>query len=105
MTFTTGESSVLARTIVCPIERMYVIYDFLTGDKLFTHQCREHFRSCEEWVKQQCPWSVNSMKRLHHDNWREWLAAANRSTARHMSFYHCLRVNGSLYDPVAEPSN
>jgi len=63
--------------LCCPIERMYVIYDFLTGDKLFTTNCRELFGLAKNGSNSSVLGSVKlNEKDCTTDNWREWLAAA-----------------------------
>jgi len=104
MTFTTGEIiSAGTGRLCCPIERMYVIYDFLTGDKLFTHQLPRAFRACEEWVKQQCPWvrELNE-KDCTTDNWREWLAAAESKYGPTHELLPLPTGQWKACDPVAE---
>lgn len=42
--------------LFCPIERVYEICNFLTGDNLFTHQLPRAFRMVEPILKKQYPW-------------------------------------------------
>lgn len=42
--------------LFCPIERVYEILNFLTGDNLFTHQLPRAFRACEPHLNKQYPW-------------------------------------------------
>jgi hypothetical protein len=80
MKFTTGEiiSAGLGK-LCCPMDRVYVVMNFLTSDNLFTHQLPRAFRACEAWVKQQHPWLLElNEAACTTETWRLWLAEAER---------------------------
>lgn len=41
--------------LTIPVNRMYVLYNGLTGDHLFTHQIPRAFRACRGHVRSQVP--------------------------------------------------
>lgn len=104
MKFTTGEviSAGLGK-LCCPLERVYVIMDFLTGDKLFSHQLPRAFHACEGWVKQQCPWlSELDESSCSPETWREWLAAAELAHGKEHELLPLPPGQWKSVDPVKE---
>lgn len=78
MKFTTGEiiSAGLGK-LCCPMERVYNIMNFLTGDNLYTHQLPRAFHACEAWVKEQHPWLLKLDEAgCNPKTFKNWLAAA-----------------------------
>ena len=80
MKFTTAAViSAATGKLVCPIDRLYAIYNYLTGDNLFTHQLPRAYRACDSWVKEQCPWTQElNVDLCNRDNWQAWLADAEQ---------------------------
>lgn len=78
MKFTTGEIiSAGTGKLCCPVERLYAIYNFLTGDDLMTHQLPRAFRACEAHVRKQCPWLDDlNAEEVNPETWKAWLAKA-----------------------------
>ncbi len=83
--WTTGEiiSAGLGK-LCCPMDRVYVIMNYLTGSNLFTHQLPGAFRACKEWVLKQHPWLATlDEEKCTTENWREWLADAEGKVGTH----------------------
>lgn len=76
MKFTTGEIiSAGTGKLCCPLDGVYRIMNFLTGDNLYTHQLPRAFRACEGHVRAQCPWlgKINA-DQCNAETWKGWLA-------------------------------
>lgn len=76
MKFTTGEIiSAGTGKLCCSMDRVYAIYNYLTGDNLFTHQLPRAYRACEAHVRKACPWldKINADE-CNAENWQAWLA-------------------------------
>jgi len=80
MKFTTGEIISAATGILCcPVERLYAIYNFMTGDNLFTHQLPRAFKVCQSHIQTQCPW-VKELKSSEctEETWRDFIKDAEK---------------------------
>jgi hypothetical protein len=56
--------SITHSRLLCNIEKVYEILDYITGDKLFTHQLPRAARTCAPWVLRGLP----QLMRWNHDN-------------------------------------
>ncbi len=76
MKFTTGEIiSIGIGRLCCPIDGVYRILNFLTGDNLFTHQLPRAMRTSQQWVRDQHPWLAQLEPRgCTPETWCTWLA-------------------------------
>lgn len=71
MEFTTGQIlSAGTGVLCCKVEDLYKIYNFLTGETLFTHQLLRAYKACKEHILKQCPWlkDINSDE-ITKENW------------------------------------
>lgn len=79
-TFSTAQIlSVATGVLVCPIEEVYDILNWMTGDNLFTHQLPRAARWAAPILRLQMPW----LNAVHADsvgpqNWQLWLAECVR---------------------------
>ena len=69
--------SVTGDKLLCPVADVYEILNFLTADKLFTHQLPRACDHCRPWLLQQHPAlaEIDGAK-VTPENWRGHLAAA-----------------------------
>jgi len=67
LTMTTG-------CMLCPIENMYKIANFLTGDNLYTHALPRAFKVCQPWINTQYPELPLGESGINRENWKEKLA-------------------------------
>lgn len=75
--FTLGEVlTALTGRLLCPIDGLYRVLNFLTGDELYTHQLPRAFRTCRPYVAQQHPdLAALDYSGVNAATWRAWLLA------------------------------
>jgi len=73
--FTLGEVlTALTGRLLCPIDGLYRVLNFLTGAELYTHQLPRAFRVCSPFVAQQHPdLAALDWSGVNADTWRAWL--------------------------------
>ena len=102
MKCTTGEIiSVGNGSLCCPIDRVYTMLNFLTGDNLFTHVLPRAFRACRNHVETQFPWLLE-LPEINRDNWE---AVVNDVTAKYGNEHELIALpKGSWQsvDPIQE---
>lgn len=75
MKFTLGQIlSVAYGKLLCSIDELYAILNYLTGDNLFTHQLPRAYNECSPWVIQRLPFlrGIN-VDNINKDNWESIL--------------------------------
>jgi hypothetical protein len=74
-TFTLGEVlTALTGKLLCSIDGMYAVHNFLTGESLYTHQLPRAFRVCAPFVAQQHPdLAALDWSGVNATNYRQWL--------------------------------
>lgn len=89
--------------LCCPMADLYFIYNFLTGDNLYTHQLPRAFKVCQPWMQQQCPWLAQvDESGCSPETWRAWLADL---TERFGAEHELQPLPASVWqsqDPIAE---
>jgi hypothetical protein len=75
--FTLGEVlTALTGVMLCPIDDVYKVLNFLTGESLYTHQLPRAFRVCQPFVAQQHPdLAALDWSGVGPTTWRAWLDA------------------------------
>ena len=104
MKFTTGETiSAGTGKLCCPMEGVYRILNFLTGDNLYTHQLPRAFHACEAWVQQQHPWlSQLDTTACTPTTWRQFLADAEERFGKEHELQPLSAGQYESTDPVLE---
>ena len=74
--------TLLTGNLTVPVERLYTLYNGLTGDNLFTHQLPRAFRACQPHAEQAFPrlaeWLRDPDRAITTENWRQIVAAAKK---------------------------
>ena len=66
--------SVTTGKLLCPIDGVYRILNFMTGDNLFTHQLPRVSRECAPHLLKQFPALADvDVSTVTPDNWQAWL--------------------------------
>jgi len=87
--------SIGAGRLFCKMEDLYVIYNFLTGDKLYTHQLPRAFRVCQPHIEKQFPWvKTLNLDGCDTDNWQDCL---NAIKAEHPGPYILSALPGGVW--------
>mgnify|MGYP001172845513 FL=1 len=69
--------SITTGKLVSPnhMDGIYEILDYMTGDKLFTHQLPRASEECKPFLLKQMPWLIEiSAEEVNRENWETWLA-------------------------------
>lgn len=104
MRFTTAQV-VTAGTcrMVCEIDGLYQILNFLTGDELYTHQLLRASKVCEPWLRRQFPWLVVlDTDACNRGNWRQWLKVITDRVGEHQEVEPLPEGVWTYLDPVEE---
>ena len=74
--FTLGEVlSITDGRLMCAMEGVYRILDWMTGDQLFTHQLPRAMRECQPVLRQQLPQvAAINLDGVDAQNWQQRLA-------------------------------
>ena len=74
-TFTLGEVlTALTGRLLCDIDGLYRVLNFLTGESLYTHQLPRAGRAAAAYLAQQHPdLAVLDWSGVDLENWRDWL--------------------------------
>lgn len=61
--------------LLCEMDEIYKILNFLTGDNLFTHQLPRAMRKCKEHLETQLPWlrTLDTTEDRTMEAWNAWL--------------------------------
>src|ERR1041385_697463 len=75
-TFPIGDIlSVYTGKLLCKVNDLYVILDFLHQDRLYTHQLPRASYDARSWLEESLPWLKGlTLEEVDRDNWRERLA-------------------------------
>src|ERR1041385_354403 len=61
--------------LMCSVDDLYVILDFLHQDKLYTHQLPRASYDARPWLEESLPWLKGlTLEEVTISNWRERLA-------------------------------
>lgn len=69
--------SITTGRLVSPnhMDGIYKILNFMTRDKLFTHQLPRASEECKPFLLKQMPWLIEiSVEEVNEENWETWLA-------------------------------
>jgi len=56
------------------VDQMYLFLDFMTDDKLFTHQLPRAMQTCKPFLEEQFDWLANcTTEEITKDNWQRIL--------------------------------
>lgn len=74
-TFTLGQVlTALSGTLLCPVDELYAVLNYLTGESLYTHQLPRAFRVCAPFVATQHPdLAALDWSGVNRTNHRQWL--------------------------------
>jgi hypothetical protein len=74
-TFTIGPIlSAYTGVLLCPIDQLYEILNYLCDDNLYTHQLPRAIDECRAALPKQLPWLVDvDASGVNRENWSEWL--------------------------------
>jgi hypothetical protein len=74
-TFPLGQVlTALTGTLLCDIDGLYAVHNFLTGQSLYTHQLPRAFRICAPFVAEQHPdLAALDWSGVNRKNCRKWL--------------------------------
>lgn len=85
------------------INGVYKILNYMTADKLWTHQLPRACRECAPWLKRQFPWLTTiDTSHVNRDNWQQWL---DECVAKHGEYHDVVpipRDDHDRIDPLAE---
>lgn len=66
--------SITTGVLLCPMDDVYRILNFMTGDSLFTHQIPRASRECAPYLLNQFPALANvDASGVTPENWQTWL--------------------------------
>jgi len=97
--------SVSHGVLVAPggISDVYVILNYMTGDKLFTHQLPRACRECEPWLRRQLPWLNDiSSEGIGRENWQPWLDSCIATFGEHHDVEPIPQDDHDRIDPLTE---
>ena len=85
------------------IDGVYAILNYMTGDKLFTHQLPRACRECEPWLRRQFPW-LNEIRAdgVGRDNWQQWLDKCIATYGEHHDVEPIPQDDHDRIDPLAD---
>jgi hypothetical protein len=67
--------SVTTSVLLCPLDELYEILNFMTGDNLFTHQLPRASRVCGQQILQQHPGlEIVDASGVTRENWETFLS-------------------------------
>lgn len=93
--------SALHGTLLCTIDQVYEVLNFLTGDNLFTHQLPRAGRVCRIPVFRQHPFLKEiDVSGINPDNWKEKLAILKEKYPNEIELEPI--ANWTHIDPVEE---
>ena len=104
MEFSTGEIITAATgKLCCPMDRVYAILNFLTGDNLFTHQLPRAFRACQAHVQEQCSWTKElDESRCTSETWEAFLSDAEKKYGTKHNLFPLPSGLWTAKDPIQE---
>lgn len=89
--------------LMCDMEGVYEILNFLTGDNLFTHQLPRAFRECQPHILRQHPQlAAFDDKKVTTENWRSMLDEAKKQFGETLELEPIPSDDHSVKDPIKE---
>lgn len=107
-------SAATGRFVCGDFGKVYEIYDFMTGDNLFTHQLLRAGKECTPYLKELYPWLANcdfSAFDQFNDAWskedrsaviQEWLKPYYEKYGASLPVYPIAHEDHIVKDPIAE---
>ena len=89
--------------LLCKIEDVYRILNFITGDSIYTHQIPRACRTVAPWILRGLPQLRDwDSKEINSDNWQSYVKLANEKFGERLLIKPMPRHLWTHIDPVEE---
>ena len=104
MKFSSGTVvSITTGVLVTDIQNLYSILDFMTGEKLFTHQLPRAADECKPYLLEQLPFLKDvSGKGINATNWEPWLKELTKKYGEEFEIQPLPKEKQNHQDPLTE---
>lgn len=95
--------------LVGPIDEVYEILNFMTGDDLYTHQLPRAGRECRDYIYDQFPWlndiDLEKARQENGQSWDKWHNWVDRQAKQYGEFHEVSPIpmdDHDIIDPIDE---